>query len=139
METFKIEEDIPVICVKATSFPEGIMDAFNKLHQIIQPSGGILQGRVVYGLSRMENGTIQYWAGATELHEGEAKELNCEKIIIKKGNYISKILNDYMSDLPQIGNVFQKMISRPDIDPEGYCVEWYFNKKDVRCMVRLRD
>ncbi len=44
-----------------------------------------------------------------------------------------------MKDLPAIGNTFQQMIARPDIDPEGYCVEWYLSDKDVQCMVRLQD
>jgi hypothetical protein len=25
-----------------------------------------------------------------------------------------------------------------DLDPEGYCVEWYFNDRDVKCMIRLK-
>ena len=33
----------------------------------------------------------------------------------------------------------QMLISQPDIDPNGYCLEWYLNDMDVRCMVRLDD
>jgi hypothetical protein len=31
METIAIEKDFPLICVSATSFPTGVMDAHNKL------------------------------------------------------------------------------------------------------------
>lgn len=42
-----------------------------------------------------------------------------------------------MEDIQRIGNAFEKLLSQPGLDPEGYCVEWYFNDKDIRCMVRL--
>lgn len=81
---------------------------------------------------------IIYKAAAEQLEPGEAEKLNLSTIIIKKGSYITVTLHDYMKDLHAIGSIFQEMIKRDDIDPEGYCVEYYLNDKDVQCMVRLK-
>lgn len=136
METIKLENDITVMYVTAASFPDGVMAAHQKLHSLIPFS----TDRKYFGLSRPEGGgRIVYKAGAELLESGEAEKLNLQTITIKKGNYISATLHNYMKDLPGIGAIFQKMIARPDIAPEGYCVEWYLSDKDVQCMVRLKD
>jgi|ERR1044072_2898962 hypothetical protein len=133
MEKFTLEKDIRVFCVTAKSFPDGIMDAFKKLQALVPGD------RKYFGLSRPENGSIVYKAAVEEKEPGEAEKLNCEPFIIRKGNYLSKTITDYMKNTPAIGETFQEMIKQPDIDPNGYCVESYFNEKDVCCMVRLKD
>jgi predicted transcriptional regulator YdeE len=137
METIKLDNDITVMYVNAASFPDGVLSAHQKLHSLIPFS----TERKYFGLSRPEggDGEIVYKAAAEVLESDEAKKLNLETIMIKKGNYISATLHDYMKDLPAIGAAFQQMIVRPDIDPEGYCIEWYLSDKDVQCMVRLQD
>jgi len=136
METIKLENGITVMYVTAESFPNGVLAAHQKLHSLIPFS----TERKYFGLSRPEgDGGIVYKAAAEVLESGEAEKLNLETIVIKKGNYISVTLHDYMKDLTAIGTTFQQMIARPDIDPEGYCVEWYLSDKDVQCMVRLND
>jgi hypothetical protein len=133
MEPFFIDGDITVLCVTATSFPAGVMEAHNKLHALVP----FAAGRRFYGLSRPERGVITYNAAAEEMQPGEAESLHCESIVIKKGNYISITIDDFMKDLPAIGKAFQEMLSTPGLDPLGYCVEWYLNDKDVQCMIRL--
>nr|WP_294794672.1 transcriptional regulator [uncultured Mucilaginibacter sp.] len=136
METTRLENDITGMYVTAESFPAGVLAAHQKLHSLIPFS----TERKYFGISRPEGGGgIVYKAAAEVLESGEAEKLNLQTIIIKKGNYISVTLHDYMKDLPAIGNTFQQMIARPDIDSEGYCVEWYLSDKDVQCMVRLKD
>jgi predicted transcriptional regulator YdeE len=136
METTKLDNDISVMYVTAASFPDGVLAAHQKLHSLIPFS----TERKYFGLSRPEgSGGIVYKAAAEVLESGEAEKLKLQTITIKKGNYISATLHDYMKDLPAIGATFQQMIARPDIDPEGYCVEWYLSDKDVQCMVRLND
>ncbi|MFD0751382.1 transcriptional regulator [Mucilaginibacter calamicampi] len=137
METIQLEKDIKVMCVTATSFPAGIMAAHQKMHSLTPHS----TERKYFGLSRPEsgNGEIIYKAAAEQLEPGEAEKLNLETIDIKKGNYVSVTLHNFMDDPSAIGATFQQMIARPDIDPQGYCVEWYLTDKDVQCMVRLQD
>jgi len=136
MENFTLDHDIKVLTVTAKSFPEGVMDAFNKVKAL----GDFSKDRNTFGLSRPENGGgIIYKAGVEEKNESEGEKYGCETIVIKKGEYISETIKDFMKNISSIGQTFQEMIKRPDIDPEGYCVEWYStDSKDVRCMVRLR-
>lgn len=135
MEKYRLDHDIKVLCVSAKSFPDGIMEAFDKLHSLLPVSAK----RQFFGISRPnENGVIGYKAAAEELVQGEAGKAIHELFVIQGGEYISLVINDYLNDIPAIGNAFHQLIAHPDIDPYGYCVEWYFNEKDVRCMVKLK-
>ncbi len=133
METLLLDHDIKVFYITAPSFPDGILAAHQKLHSLVPFS----TGRKYFGISRPENDVISYKAAAEELKPGEAEKLNCKTLILKKGNYICIVLPNYLNDLPGIDKAFKKLLSHPNLDPEGYCVEWYFNDKDVKCMVRL--
>lgn len=136
MEKYRMENDITVFYVTATSFPEGVMAAHQKLHTLVPFS----RERMYFGLSRPEgDGGISYKAAAQEMTPGEAAQYVCDTIVLKKGDYQAVELHNYMSDLPAIGLTFQQMIAQPAIDPEGYCVEWYVSEKELKCLVRLAD
>ncbi len=135
METIVFNKDIKVLYVQATSFPDGILAAHQQLHSIIPYS----TERKYYGISRPENGVINYKAGAGELDPGEAEQFKLDTLILKKGNYACVTINDYMKDLQAIGRAFDQLTELPNIDPQGYCVEWYISDKDVKCLVRLVD
>lgn len=136
MEKYYRDKDIKVICVKASSFPEGIMEAYQQLTSRLPA----VEQRTLYGISfGGENGKIIYRAAANELHDNEAEELGLESFTIKKGEYISEVVKDWRKDETQIGKIFQTLLAQPDIDKQqGYCLEEYFNDKDVRCMVLLK-
>jgi hypothetical protein len=134
METITLDKDIRVFYVTAKSFPDGIMEAHKALHSLVPFS----KERKYFGISRPENGgKIVYKAATEEINPHEAEKLNCETLVLKKGKYIALDIQDYMKDIKSIERAFEKLLSHPDIDPQGYCVEWYLNEKDVRCMVRL--
>ena len=136
MQTIKIENDIKVFYVTANAYPDGIMDAHKKLHSIVPFS----YQRKYFGVSRPENNSgIVYKAATEETFLGEAEKYNCETMVLSKGNYLSIILTDYRKNLPSIGNAFQKILSQPNIDPQGFCIEWYINENEVNCMVKLED
>ncbi len=140
MENFKIEKDINVVYIKATSFPDGVLAAHQKLHSIVpftKERGyyGISYGDTE-GTSRELGGGIIYKAVA-EILSGEKYDL--ETFTIKKGNYLSVILKDYQKDISSIGKTFQKMLTEPRIDANGYCLEIYLNDKDMQCLVKLND
>ena len=135
METITLENDISVFYITATSFPDGIMDAHNKLHALVTFSAG----RKYFGISRPENGAIVYRAAAEEISKGEGEKFNCDTLILRKGEYTCLTVNDYVKDIPAIDKAFKELLSQPDLDPQGYCVEWYVNEKDVKCMIRLAD
>ena len=144
MEKITIDEDIPVIAVAAPFFPEGIPTAFDKLHSLLEN----ITPRRIFGLSRPEkDGDIVYRAAAEELSEGEAEQLECESLIIKKGAYISIKVDNFKQDIPAIGKAFEKLMEVPNLDPEGYCVEVYdpetagygTSNESVLCMIRIDD
>ncbi len=135
MEHFSIDKDIRVLCVTAASFPDGVMAA----HQEIHKQAPETNARRYYGLSRPEKGVITYKAAAEELYDGEGGEKGMEVLTIRAGKYTGKDITDFMNNIPAIGQTFQQILQEPNIDPQGYCVEWYYNEKDVRCMVRLAD
>jgi hypothetical protein len=134
-EKYFIDKDIKVACVKASSFPMGIGEAYHKLGATLPAS----EQRKFYGISYAgKDGNIIYRAAANELHDGEAEEFGLETFTIRQGEYISEFLEDWKKDETQIGKTFQKLLSDPRINREqGYCLEIYPNAKDVRCMVLL--
>ncbi len=134
MDNFILEDEIKVLCVTATSFPDGVQKAHETLHSLVS----FTNGRKLFGLSRPENGIIVYKASAEEKQDGEGATLGCETIVIKSGQYICVTVLDFMKNIPAIGKAFQELLTNPDLDPEGYCVEWYLNEKDVKCMIRLK-
>ena|SRR6266545_4570330 len=111
-EIYLIDKDISVACITASSFPEGIGEAYKKLRSII-PSA---DKRTLYGISYGDkNGNTIYKAAAEESHEGEAEELGLETFTIRKGEYISEFLEDWKENETQIGKTFQRLLSDPRI------------------------
>jgi len=136
MQNYILEKNIPVMCVAATSFPDGVMDAYKKLQSNIADS----KERRYFGISYPnKDGAITYKACAEEKNEGEAKKLGLESFMIKAGNFASIYIVDHMSDSESIGHAFKELLKNPNLDPEGYCLEMYkdFDDKDVNCMVPL--
>ncbi|MCU0347022.1 MAG: hypothetical protein MUC59_08760 [Saprospiraceae bacterium] len=134
METTSTENDKLVMLIEASSFPNGVGAAHEKLHGILPFS----EQRGYYGISWMEQGNVRYLAAAGELHETEAEKYALEKFTIKKGSYICETVRGFMKHIPVIGECFQKMLTDPRIDPQGYCLESY-EGDDVRCLVKLKD
>ena len=133
MEKYELVKDINVFYIPADSFPEGIKAAFEKLESIVPSESN----RIVFGLSWPDkNGKIMYKAALEERYPGEGKKYGLNSLVIKKGSYISELVNDFASDLSRIGQTFQRLLEHPDIDPNGFCVEWY-KGPDVLCLVGL--
>lgn len=135
METITLEDNIQIMYIGASSFPDGVLAAHQQLHSLITFS----TDRKYYGVSRPENKVITYKAAAEEKQEHEAEELNLKTMVLEKGNYICLTVKDFMEDLQGIGKAFNQLLTTPNLDPNGYCVEWYLNDKDVMCMIRLQD
>lgn len=134
METSFLEKDIKVFYVTASSFPQGVLAAHQHLHSMVPFS----TKRGYFGISRPENGgEIVYKAATEETFHGEAEQYKCDTLILKKGKYIQTVVKDYTKDIQSIGRAFGKLLEQPGLDPQGYCVEWYLNDKDVKCMIRL--
>lgn len=136
MEVYKIEKNIRCLRFKASSFPDGVMAAHQLLHSLFAFDGK----RRFYGISRPEGkGVISYWAAVEKLDGDKVTDQRLEDFMIPKGQYEGKDIENFRSDIPAIGRIFQQLLLHPKLDPIGFCLEWYYNIDDVRCMVRLKD
>lgn len=136
MEKYHLPEDITAMYIIASSFPDGVLAAHQQLHSMVERT----TGRKYYGISfPNKSGTIIYKAAAEELKAGEAETLGLETCVIKKGDYISIDIPDFMNHVLKIGEAFEELISDARIDPNAACVEWYMDDTNMKCMVRLAD
>ena len=135
MKTYILNQNIKVFCVAAKSFPDGILQAHQTLHALVEFN----PKRKYFGLSRPENGKIVYRAAAEELEMGELSRNGLEEFILTKGSYIYILVKEFMKNIPAIGKAFEKLTADLRIDPEGICVEWYLNESNCQCMVRMKE
>ena len=134
MEKFIIGKDIKVFYVTASSFPEGVGGAFQKLRSLLPERSQ----RTLYGISYPnEKGEIIYRAAAEESFPDEGRQKGCETFLIKKGEYLSEFLPDWKKDESIVGKTFRKLLEHPNLDTKGYCLEIYQNEQDVLCLVPL--
>jgi hypothetical protein len=135
-DIYDLKEDAELVYVKATSFPEGVAAAHERLRQLM---GGEIKG-TYFGVSQPDRyGNIHYIA-AVEKKEQPREIRNTDGVFnLKKGKYVSVLISDFAEQLDRSGEVFNYLIHLPEIDPQGCCVEMYLDEKNVRCMVRLQD
>lgn len=136
MENVQISNDITVYCITATSYPEGVLEAHQQLHALVPFS----PQRHYFGIScPNQKGIIIYKSAATELVVGDLSTHGLSPFIIPKGYYACITIQDFRKNIADIGTAFQNILHSQQIDPQGFCLEWYQGQNDVRCMVRLRD
>ena len=134
MEKYEQKEDVSLICLRATSFPEGIMDAFNKL----QDSLPNCSERTWYGISKPnEQGEIIYKAAVTALSDREAEETGFESFTVTKGIYLTEEIKNWRENMRMIGETFNKLLQDPQLDRGASCIERYTADDDILCMVKL--
>lgn len=133
IENYTLDKDLYMICIRATSFPEGICTAFEKLMQ----TESSLAHRTRYGISQGSKNGIIYWAAVEESFQGEGYTFGLEQYTLKKGIYATKVLKDIKNKEEKIGQAFKNLLDHPKLDPMGECIEWYKNENEVMCMVRL--
>ncbi len=134
MDKFSLSEDIKVMCITATRFPEGISAAQQQLHEKFP----LQDNRRFFGISKPnENGEIIYKAAAEELHHGETEAFGLEVCEIKKGHYNCFYLKDQSQNTDTIREAFTVLLGQDEIDPKGECIEWYIGANDVKCMVPI--
>jgi len=135
MQTTSINQNITLACITATSFPAGVPQAHQQIQTIFPNSSQ----RRIYGISRPnEQGIIVYKAGIEISAPNEAIVLGLETFVIPSGTYQVIAVKDYQHNLGAIQEAFQVLTAHPDIDPDGYCIEYYPNDKDLECWFKLK-
>ncbi len=134
MNTLQLDKDIVVFCLKADSFPDGVLQAHQQLHSLIAYN----PQRDYFGISHPDKtGKIIYKAAAEELVKGELQKHHLEEKIIPPGKYIYIDINNFMKNIPLIGKAFEELLKDKRIDKNGFCIEWYITQENCRCMIKI--
>lgn len=134
MEKIRLDKDVNLFCVKAGSFPEGIMEAF----QVLETLAPEICKRPFYGISYpCEDGKIIYKAAVLELRDGEGTSYGLETFTVPAGTYAAETVSGFRKDPSGlIGSAFQRLLTTPGLE-RFPCVEWYKGKDEVVCMVKV--
>lgn len=134
MDVFKLSEDIKVVCVTAKHFPDDVERAHIQLHAMLPEK----ERRRFFGISKPnEEGVIVYKAAADIIEPGEAEKYGLETFTIQKGTFNTFYIKNFMEDTGRISQAFKLLLGQPEVDPLGYCLEWYIGENDVKCLVPL--
>src|SRR6478609_5757070 len=99
---FELKEDIQLVCITVSDFPEGIGEVFKKLEQEFSETAAA----GYYGISWMDDaGQIIYKASAVK-PESYSEE-NYENYELRKGTYLCISIENWMQNLPQITEAFR--------------------------------
>lgn len=131
MKLYEQMEDLSLIGIHVTTFPNGIKEAFDKLMKMLG------EGRAYYGVSWMDNNNIvQYYAMANEQFPNEGKQYAYENIILPKGYYESETVHDWMNKTQSIRDIFQDLMKSDTPVENRPCVEWYKSDEEMVCMIK---
>ncbi len=132
MDSFTFQEDVPVFCVTAVDGRHGAADAMQALKALLPAN----ERRHFYGLFWPGRDGGTYKAAASIL-EGESDRSEISTFTIQNGPYNSFYISDYPSQPDAIDRAFDMLRGQHEVDPDGYCLEWYVSEHDVKCMVPL--
>ena len=132
MENYTFQKDVHTFCVTADHFPQGIAQAHQQLQSLLPKN----DRRNYFGISYPDKNGLMIYKAAAEILEGESMP-GLETFVIKNGPYNTFYINDYSLHPESIGQAFELLNKQHEVDPHGYCLEWYINEHDVKCMVPL--
>lgn len=135
MDSFTFQEDLPVICITATGGRDGGADAMATLRNRLPEN----ERRQFFGIfwPGRDGGTYKA-AASTFDSDGDALE-GLGHFTIRNGPYNGFYIKDYKSQPGTVAKAFDLLRGEHEVDPDGYCLEWFVNDEDVKCMVPLGD
>ncbi len=129
------QPDIKLIVCRATEFPTGIKDSWDRLESKLAS----LKGRKFYGLTFMEDGQLVYYAGLEPLDDGEISALGFPTMTLKGGKYARVKLMDWNNHTDQIGEIIDELMENYKKDPNGPSVEFYRSQSELHLMIPLSE
>lgn len=136
MKTYELSIHTPMTCfyIRSENFPSDAKNCHIELHSKVSFDAN----RHYLGLSKFKSdGSIEYLAACTELHEGELAHTGLEKIELVSVNYLCSDLENYMEQIDKIGVIFSELVKDNRFNPNEWAIEWY--KQDVCiCMIPLK-
>ncbi|MGE5373611.1 MAG: hypothetical protein ACM3XO_01045 [Bacteroidota bacterium] len=104
------QPDVQLVVCRASEFPAGIKDAWDRLEAKLAS----LKGRKFYGLTFFEEGQLVYYAGLESKDEHEIASLGFPTIILKGGDYARVRLMDWTSHTDEISPIFGDLMEQSD-------------------------
>lgn len=136
MERIVLRENINILCLSAQKVPDSIADTRHQLREMIPHK----EGRRFFGLSRPKaDGSIGYAAAAEQLDTSEADILGLQEYTIPEGSYYCRRVPIEGDSRDAITAAFMHILEQPDVDPNGFWLEWYPSEVEVHCMVHIRE
>lgn len=133
VEEKEITEDTTVFYVQAESFPAGIPNSFEKLHEKI----GGFKDRHLYGVTACVDQELIYLACVKENFKDEGKQFGLQTYTIPKGKYLCTILNNWQQNLVDIPVIFDQLMASPGIKKQAICVEDYITDTQMLAMAQM--
>ncbi len=131
--TFVEQPNIQLVVCRATEFPAGIKDSWDRLEAKLDS----LKGRKFYGLTYYENGQLVYYAGLEPLNEEEISQLGFPTLMMKGGKYARVKLMDWTNHTDEIGPILEDLMEAYKKDPNGPTIEFYRSQSELHLMIPL--
>lgn len=129
------QPDLELIVCRASDFPSGIKDAWERLESKLAS----LKGRRFYGLTFFEEGHLVYYAGLEPVDDEEIRALGFPTLPLKGGKYARVKLMDWNDHTDEIGPIFDELMEEYKKDPTGPTVEFYRSQTELHLMIPLSD
>jgi len=131
MELYKLTEDVRVIGMRVSNFPDGIEETFG----VIMKTLG--RERDFYGISWMdENENVEFYAMAKEAFPGEGKNYGYELLVLEKGDYETEAVHNWKAKIDSIKDVLHELMGNSKPDKTHPCIEWYQSDEKMVCMIK---
>jgi hypothetical protein len=126
-------DDLKLMYVQASSFPDGIKEAWDKLESPLAS----LRGRKFYGVTRLVDGVMEYRACVIPLDDSEPLRLGFATFTVPSGYYATKKLVNWASQTHLIKIIFEELRSQHSLDPNRPHIEFYRSQKEVVLMAPI--
>jgi len=126
-------DELNLMFVQASSFPDGIKEAWNRLEGPL----ATLKGKKFYGTSRFIDGAMEYRACVIPSDASEPSRLGFDTFTIPSGYYATKKLMDWPTKTHLIKTIFEELGSKYSVDYNRPHIEFYRSQKEVVLMVPI--
>ena len=127
------QPEIKLVVCRATEFPAGIKDSWERLESKLAS----LKGRKFYGLTFFEEGHLVYYAGLLPLDRNEVKAVGFPTLTLKSGKYARVKLMDWNNHTDEIAPIFDELMEEYKKDPSGPTVEFYRSQSELHLLIPL--
>ena len=137
MENISIRHlgDLKLMYVQASSFPDGIQDAWDKLEKTLDT----MKGRKFYGTSHYENGKMIYRACVIPVDDAEVLKLGLKTFTVPPGEYAAAKLMNWSSQIQKIREIFTELNNNYSANPDLPNIEFYKSSKELILMLPILD